>query len=664
MQDLSTAQRFETLFSEAVALHKAGRVAEALEQYETLLHSAPDHAQLLYLAGAAQAALARLPEAITHLERANLLRANDLPTLEMLGSVYIQAGKPTDALAPFAAAAGLSANPETQFRFANTLLLCERHADARPVFEKLTQQYPALPQAQIGLALCLAHLGMREDAETRLRNTARAHPEYAKAHTTLGTLRAQQDDFTGAEHWFRAAVALEPANAEHQKLLANSLHKQGRAAEAEVLYRSVVTTNPHDSAILCQWGEALIDLNKLDEAEEALRRSVAAAPLAAAPVTTLGRVYELRGDLGEALSLHEKSLHLNPRYENAYLNRGSAKRFLGDLEGALADYDTALDLQPDFPAARGNRALTLLALGRLGEAWADYRARLKAQAGTPDLTEDKPWDGQSLAGKNVLVWTEYGLGDEILFASLLPDLAALTASCTVVCAARLCALFRRSFPGITFLPLPGPTGGAYDVRLPLTDAAHLLRPDLASIPRHKGYLVPHPAHAATLRRSYQAENSNKIVGISWRSASGSTGAFKSTTLSDWRTILGTAGITFVSLQYGDRAQVAQDLATVATPVILDDTIDPAGDLDAFAAQVAAMDLVISVSNTTVHIAGALDIPAWVLTPRGLGAHWYWHRDSETCPWYPALRLFRQAEGGHWDAPLQAIAEQLARWAQT
>jgi ADP-heptose:LPS heptosyltransferase len=71
------------------------------------------------------------------------------------------------------------------------------------------------------------------------------------------------------------------------------------------------------------------------------------------------------------------------------------------------------------------------------------------------------------------------------------------------------------------------------------------------------------------------------------------------------------------------------------------------DLDGFAAQVAALDLVITISNTTAHVAGALGVPCWVLLPSGLGENWYWFLDRDDSPWYPSVRLFRQSEPGVW-----------------
>ena len=199
------------------------------------------------------------------------------------------------------------------------------------------------------------------------------------------------------------------------------------------------------------------------------------------------------------------------------------------------------------------------------------------------------------------------------------------------------------------------------MRLPLTDVAQVLRPTLASIPPHRGYLIPDASRVQELRARYGNGNT-RLVGLSWRSASGPTGRFKSMDLAQWAEFLKLPGTTFVSLQYGNSAdEIAQVSHATGRTIIADPDIDTSGDMDAFAAQVAAMDLVISVSNTTVHVAGAIGTPVWALVPRGPGAHWYWFVDRTDSPWYPSLRLFRQNKRADWRQPLADVTTELAAW---
>src|SRR5262249_35302121 len=147
-----------------------------------------------------------------------------------------------------------------------------------------------------------------------------------------------------------------------------------------------------------------------------------------------------------------------------------------------------------------------------------------------------------------------------------------------------------------------------------------LRPTLASFPAQPCYLAADSAARAMLRQRYGTDG-KRVVGISWRSTSTGTGPFKSTRLADWAKILATPDVRFVSLQYGaDAAEIEAVKAHFGADIVIDPAVDPVRDVDQFAAQVDAMDLVVTVSNTTAHVAGALGKPTWLLTPEGLGAH--------------------------------------------
>ena len=109
----------------------------------------------------------------------------------------------------------------------------------------------------------------------------------------------------------------------------------------------------------------------------------------------------------------------------------------------------------------------------------------------------------------------------------------------------------------------------------------------------------------------------------------------------------------VDLQYGDSdMDRAQFEAETGVSVIRDKEIDALKDLDGFAAQVDAMDLIVSISNTTVHVAGALGVPAWVLLPNA--PMWRWMIDRDDTPWYPLVRLFRQNKRGDWPGVMEKV----------
>jgi ADP-heptose:LPS heptosyltransferase len=149
-----------------------------------------------------------------------------------------------------------------------------------------------------------------------------------------------------------------------------------------------------------------------------------------------------------------------------------------------------------------------------------------------------------------------------------------------------------------------------------------------------------------------------IVGISWRGGTGAARRARSIPLSELSEILSQPRVGWVSLQYGEHAQELEAVRdALGVEIFHDRAIDPLQDLDAFAAQTAAMDLVISVDNSTVHMAGALNIPVWVMLPKV--PDWRWRLGQAYSPWYPSARLFRQSVAGEWKPVACEVAEALA-----
>ncbi|MBI3710900.1 MAG: hypothetical protein HY246_24910, partial [Proteobacteria bacterium] len=281
-----------------------------------------------------------------------------------------------------------------------------------------------------------------------------------------------------------------------------------------------------------------------------------------------------------------------------------------------------------------------------------------------------PWDGRPLSQTKLLLWGEQGVGDEIIYAGLVGEAGERAGACMLECEPRLVPLFARSFRQIEVVARsdpahPSTVASDIGAQLALGSLPGLLRPSFDSFRPHRGYLAADPARAAALRARYRALGPGPVVGVGWRSSRRDLTRWKSSDLSDWGPILTLPGVVFVNLQYGDcRAELQQVQETIGVTIHDDREIDSLKDLDAFAAQVAATDLTVSISNTAVHFAGALNVPVWTLLPTGLGLLHYWFLEREDSPWYPSMRLFRQRKLGDWGDVIARVAAELRAFAAT
>jgi hypothetical protein len=317
------------------------------------------------------------------------------------------------------------------------------------------------------------------------------------------------------------------------------------------------------------------------------------------------------------------------------------------------------------------RTIALLTTGRLAEGWPRYNERLFTDKTKIHRRSEPPpyWKGEDLTGKTIYVWPEQGLGDQIIYGTMLPDLIARAGRVYFESKSRLEQVFRRSLPGALVLSNDSEETKtavtAADYQIPLGSLGVYFRRRFEDFPRRAEYLKPDPEKVARFRARYeQLASGRRIVGLSWKSKKPRGGAGKSTRLMEWEPLLRTPDVLFVNLQYGDcSAELAEVKAKLGVEVFADMDVDPMGEMDNFFAQVAALDLVISTSNTTVHVAGSINVPCWVLLPRGAGALWYWFTEREDSPWYPSLRLFRpEGIGSGWAPELMPrLGQNLARW---
>lgn len=332
------------------------------------------------------------------------------------------------------------------------------------------------------------------------------------------------------------------------------------------------------------------------------------------------------------------------------------KDHMAFMENALAGQDALLAKKPGDLGATYNKALMLLSIGRFEEGWPLFESRLKITDAifSYDWFPVRRWEGENIAGKSVLLWLEQGVGDQVMAASMLPDLIAKGCDITVLADGRFAPLFRRSFPQITFYK----TGDrvperlrnwSFDVQFSVSDIGYIFRKDFDDFPR-TAYIKPDPNKVAKLRAAYKTD-SRPVIGFSWMSAELKRGVLKSIPPQLFGALLQHDNCKYVNLQYGDNDADMSVFDAMGCNYIVDRSIDPLLSLDDCAAQIAACDMVVSSSNSTVHLAGAMGVETSVIVPIGHGRAWYWFTSMRDSPWYPSLKIHRCPKIDQWEVPI-------------
>lgn len=375
-----------------------------------------------------------------------------------------------------------------------------------------------------------------------------------------------------------------------------------------------------------------------------------------------GLALQAEGALEPALDAYRAAFKAGAGLD-AVLKVGVILAALGRHDDALDAFDGVLKLDPNSAVAHYQRGLVRLQLRQFAGGWDDYEARWGAErfvaesrgfvpeALIPELTLRPA--AADLAGKRILLIGEQAIGDQVMFASMLPDLARAAKSVTLVCEPRLVRLVSASLEGVaSFSPRDAAVDtDAIDRVVAMGSLGAAYRREPADFPGTP-YLRPRDEVVAGWAARLGPKRGRRI-GLSWRGGAATTGAAaRSLGLAQFAPLLALPGCEFVSLQYGD---TAAELAGV--PAIRSFPRADIEDFEDLAGLVANLDAVVSVQTALVHLCGAIGAPCLTLIPKV--AEWRYMAEGETMPWYRSVRLFRQAEAGDWPPVVQAVGDTLA-----
>lgn len=519
----------------------------------------------------------------------------------------------------------------------------------------------------------------------------------ARIAVDLAVLRAEseardQDDFDLGQHLLSVAAAYHNAgqpkasalvsaeairhgndSVTAYRIVAQALGHLDRHDEAIEIFDQALKQHPDSTDLLNDRALARLAIGRVTEAEEDLEQVLSYDPESLEALNNMGRAKTLAGDGEQALNYLSKAALKAPDKTSIKLAVASRLNELGRPEEARPILEDLIQRNDQASEAAACLGIGLLFNGSLEDGWGYLRHRLARPSANIryDHFPFPIWDGQSISGKRVLVWTEQGIGEELLIATLLRELAKKAKSVTLLCSSRMVPLLKRSLHGIRVAsrdePLPAEAvDPSIDVQMSLSDVGQLLRPSLNSFPKalKKPTLKADAKAVRAFKKQYQNSERSLLIGLSWHSAAPDFGFAKSLAPDALNELMKNVPARFASLQYdADPNHISTLAAAAPERWIHDQSVDPLKDMDRAAAQVAAMDFVVTVSNTTAHTAGALGIPTALLAPRHTGRHWYWFEGQKSCAWYPSVEIYDCEAPLNWSSALESIATRLTKLAE-
>lgn len=535
---------------------------------------------------------------------------------------------------------------------------------AEEAYRSLLQADPRSVPVLVNLGALMASRGRFDESRGYLEQAKALAPGFHGIHGNLGQLALSLGEPAAAAAHLRAALALAPDNPVYHGRRGDALNALGRFGEAAACYRAALAIAPGDAKLHTRLGIALRRDGVTQEAIAAFHAALAFEPGLAAAHNGLGLALHDACLFIEAEGSFRRALALSPEVVEIHGNLGNSLRAQGRFAEALEAYEAGLALRPHDPELLLNRAVIRLGLGDFGGGWDDYEARWSvAEPTSPPRSFGLPvWRGEAIAQRGLLVYGEQGPGDVIMFASCLPEAMAAAARVSLQCVPTLVPLLARSFPGLAVESerladgrwRPAPEGA--DLAVSIGSLPRFFRRSDDAFPRRPRYLATDPAAVARWRERLRGLGPGVAIGVSWRGgATVVERRLRGTRFDTWLPLLGARGAKFVNLQYGPRQGELKALSD-AHGIHVADWPEAVEDLDAFAALIEALDLVISIANTTVHFAGAVGKITWALVPSV--PSWRWMVERSDSPWYPSVELIRQEPGEDWTAVIARTARRL------
>jgi tetratricopeptide (TPR) repeat protein len=540
------------------------------------------------------------------------------------------------------------------------MILLQRGAfdEAERQFKTALELNPRVAVAERSRGIALMQLGRSEEALQCFDRAIAIKPDAAEFFANRGNTLLALQRFDEALASFDSALALKPDYADAHADRGNALQALERFEEAIASYDRAASLKPGAPAVAFNRAVALQSLNRYEDALVGYDKAIALRPGFIDALNNRGNVLKELGRFEQAVSSYDRAIAHAPHDVEALYNRGIALMELKRPLDALASYERAIALKPDHAEALFSRGLCKLLLGRLAEGFRDYqhRWRMRKESTSGAVLNTAEWSGESLKGRSILIRPERGFGDIFHFCRYLPLLAERGADVSFLVPAKLIRILKGLSDKIRLLPAIHPAD-RFDFQCHLMALPHRFGTELTSVPAATPYLSAEPEFCGEWRKRL-GEPGFK-VGISWHGGlwhGGADIAGRSILLREFYPLSQVPNIRLISLQKNDGLEQLSALPAgmnVETPGDFDNGPDAFVDT---AAIMANLDLIVTCDTSIAHLAGALARPTWVALK--YVPEWRWTLDRSDSPWYPAMRLFRQARPNDWSGVFAGIAAAL------
>lgn len=437
-------------------------------------------------------------------------------------------------------------------------------------------------------------------------------------------------------------------------LLHNALILQceNKFEEASKLYTKILEINPNEDRVYHFMGIMANQLGNQDKAIKFIKKAIEINPIASY-YKDIGDIYFDNYNIPEVINSYTNAINLNTTEIEVYHNLALAYWYIRNFDKAFSLITQLIQSCPDYIDAQFTLGNFLLQLQNFDEGWKYYELRFCKSENVEIPKANKPkWNGESLAGKTIYVFTEQGYGDSIQFVKYLPLLKEMGAEIIFKPRNTLYSLFKDNLPGIKIISEDiSDDLLEYDFYIPLLSIPGIIWKQNKAFLSGAKYLKANTIKAEAYKRQY-FENDIFKIGIFWK-GNPNRDKDRFVPIEHFFEIAKIENIKLYALQKGDGCEDLNKIPEGLEIINLGETFN---DFCDSASAIENLDLIITTDSSIAHLAGALGKPVWILlsyTPE-----WRWFLEGEETIWYNSAKLFRQEKIGCWNKVFETIKNEL------
>lgn len=557
----------------------------------------------------------------------------------------------------------LNVNPnyiDALFNKANTLTELGRYDEALVCYDKVISLDKNYISAIFNKAFILSKLKKFRESITIYDLVLNIKPTFLDALLNKGNAYRELGEFEESFFYYDKCINQEPSFFSAWLNKGNAYFKMKKYEEALLHFDHAIKINPNYYEAIFNKANTLKELNRFDEALKLYDEVLEIKPDFTSALFNKGCVLKEIKKFNESLLCFDNLILKNSGDYQSWFNKGNIYQDLNNYEQSSLCYNKSIQLNPNFFESIYNLGTLELHNFNFAAGWEGYESRWnkKQFLNHPIHLAKKIWQGKKNNNK-LLIFGEQGIGDQILYSSILPDFAHFPQEKYLLLDERLKSIFQRSFNEFKFiLKKDYEKENLYDEYISIGSLGRLFRKDLNSFQAKKvNYLITDSLKNKEIKKNKIFEK--KTCGISWFSSNPSFSSNKSIPIEKFLPILNLKKINYINLQYGNtNGEVSLLKKKYDIDIFSIPNINTFENIDGLLSIIDCCDIIVTISTTVAHLSGAIGKKTLLLLPYSVGKFWYWHSVNGKSLWYPSINIFCQTKEGEWHQPIIQIKEYL------